>query len=509
MRKKVLVLDFGAQYSQLIARRVREFGVYCEIVDYHTPIDKLKSEEIEALILSGGPSSVNESDAPRISKEIFNLGKPVLGICYGMQLMSSLLGGSVVESKTKEYGHSKINISQKDILFQNIPDSLNVWMSHGDIVQTPPEGFVVNAKSENNLIAAISNESKKFYAVQFHPEVTHTDFGKEILKNFIFKVCGISQNWSMEQFIEEKITEIRQQVSDKIIVTAVSGGVDSTVMAVLLSKAVGKNLHCIFVNNGVLRKNEAEEVLDMYKELGIDVDYIDASDLFLKKLRGISSPEKKRKIIGKTFIKVFFKRAGKMDFLAQGTLYPDVIESVSVKGPSSTIKTHHNRVKEVLNLMKENKVVEPFSELFKDEVREIGQKLNLPEKVIWRQPFPGPGLAIRIISDVTPEKVKVLQESDYIVRKELEGKFSYDQIWQAFAVLLPVKSVGVMGDKRTYENVITLRIVQSVDGMTANWVDIPEEILRKISNRIINEVQGVNRVVYDISSKPPSTIEWE
>jgi GMP synthase (glutamine-hydrolysing) len=507
--QKVLILDFGSQYTQLIARRVREANVYSEIQPCTIPISKIKEFKASAIILSGGPSSVFEKDAPSVDKEVFGLGIPVLGICYGLQLIAHLLGGKVVPSTHREYGRAGLNIKQKDVLFNDVPDSSNVWMSHGDRVEKLPQGFYLVASSDTVVNTAIRNEKGTIYGVQFHPEVHHSDFGKTIVSNFLFKVAGLKADWNMKNFIKEEIAKLQRDVKGKVI-CGVSGGVDSTVAAVLLKKALGdENVYPVFVNNGVLRKNEADAVQKLFSTMGFKLHYYDESELFLNNLKGVEDPEKKRKIIGHTFIDVFYKAATSFNaqYLAQGTLYPDVIESVSFKGPSATIKTHHNvgGLPEKLNL----KLIEPFRELFKDEVRAVGRELGIPEDFIMRHPFPGPGLAVRILGDITKERVTVLQEVDDIFISMLKGHSLYNNIWQAFAVLLPVKSVGVMGDNRTYENVIALRAVTSVDGMTADWYHFPHEFLAKVSNRIINEVKGVNRVCYDISSKPPATIEWE
>ena len=508
MREKVTVLDFGAQYSQLIARRIRELGVYCEIKPFWENENVKKDPDVKAIILSGGPSSVFEKNSPSIPADFFFSNKPILGICYGMQLITHILKGEVTHSEVKEYGFSTIRLKDS-ILFSNLKSPLKVWMSHGDVVKKVPSSFSIIAESENKLIAAIEDSKNKIFGVQFHPEVTHTENGDKIFENFIFKIANIKPNWNMKTFIEEKTIEIKEFIKNRNVVTAVSGGVDSTVLSVFLNKILGKNLHCIFVNNGLLRKNEPEEVCLSFERLNIKVNYIDASKYFIKRLRKVTNPEKKRKIIGDAFLKIFFKEAGKIDILAQGTLYPDVIESVSVKGPSMTIKTHHNRVKGILKLIKENKILEPFKELFKDEVRKIGTELGIPEEIIFRQPFPGPGLAVRVLGEITEERLNILREADSILQEEIKKEPFYRNLWQSFCVLLPVKSVGVMGDRRTYENCIVLRIVESKDGMTANWSEIPNNVLRRISSRIVNEVKKINRVVYDITSKPPGTIEWE
>jgi GMP synthase (glutamine-hydrolysing) len=511
--EKVCILDFGSQYTQLIARSVRELKVYAEIVPYNYSLDKIKSENPGAIILSGGPSSMYEKNAPRISTEIFKLGIPVLGICYGLYIIADAFNGKLEASNQKEYGRAVIDIKGKSVLFKGLKLKETVWMSHGDKVAALPSGFKIIASSKNAYVAAIENSKEKIYGVQFHPEVYHTVNGKKVLKNFLFDICGFKGNWSMKSFVTQAVDSIRKEVGDGTVLLGLSGGVDSSVAAVLLKKAVGERLYPVFVNNGVLRKNEAEIVMKRFREnLDLNIIYVDASDRFLKKLKGVENPEKKRKIIGREFIKVFMqeaKKIGKFDFLAQGTLYPDVIESVSTKGPSDTIKSHHNRVPEVLKLIKSGRVIEPLKELFKDEVRVLGKELGMPDEVIYRHPFPGPGLAIRIVGDITKERLKILQNADDILVKEIKEAGLYNKLWQIFAVFLPVKSVGVMGDKRTYENVIAIRGVTSVDAMTADWAYLPEDLLRTISNRIINEVKGVNRVVYDISSKPPSTIEWE
>jgi GMP synthase (glutamine-hydrolysing) len=509
--ERVLILDFGAQYSQLIARRVRELHVYCEIFPYNTTIEQIKSFGPKGIILSGGPASVYETGAPISDKKIFDLDIPILGICYGLQLIGFQLGGKVNRSARREFGRARIVIDFHDDLFKNVADSTDVWMSHGDKLEELPEGFEPIAHSENAPICAVRNEKKKIFGVQFHPEVVHTKEGEKILGNFLFEVSGCRGDWSPDSFIEKSINEIRDTVGKEKVICALSGGVDSSVAAVLLHKAVGDQLYCIHIDNGLMRKEESKNVVKTFRDhFSIAIDFVDGSLTFLQRLDGIADPEKKRKIIGATFIEIFENEATKIEnakFLAQGTLYPDVIESTSFKGPSATIKTHHNvgGLPEKMHL----KLVEPFRELFKDEVREIGRTLGLPESFLKRHPFPGPGLAIRVLGHVTAERLETLRSADDIFLDELRANGLYDEVWQAFAVLLPVQSVGVMGDMRTYENTVALRAVTSVDGMTADWAQLPYEVLAKISNRIINEVRGVNRVVYDISSKPPATIEWE
>jgi len=508
---KILILDFGSQYTQLIARRIREFKVYSEIFPYNKPISNIKDFHPKGIILSGGPSSVYDKDAPKISKEIFEIGVPILGICYGIQLITFIFGGNVHSSEKREYGFAQIEIKNVSKLFEGLQNSFQVWMSHGDKIDKLPNGFESIAFTENSPYAAIKSVDNTIWGVQFHPEVVHTTFGKDIISNFCFKICKATPNWNMGSFINQSVDTIRDAVKDKIVICGLSGGVDSSVAAVLIHRAIGDQLKCIFVNNGVLRKNEAEKVVKVFRDnFKINLKYVDAEELFLNKLEGVTDPEKKRKIIGNTFIEVFEKESqklGDVDFFAQGTLYPDVIESVSFKGPSATIKSHHN-VGGLPETMK-FKLIEPLRELFKDEVRELGHELGIPDDIIYRQPFPGPGLAIRIIGEVTKERLDILREADDIIVSEIKKTGLYREIWQSFGVLLPVKTVGVMGDERTYENVIALRAVNSVDGMTADWVKLPYDVLGKISNRIINEIRGINRVVYDISSKPPATIEWE
>ena len=510
-KEKILVLDFGSQYTQLIARRIRESKVYSEIFPYNVAIRKIREFNPKGIVLSGGPSSVYEKKAPLPDLAVFDLGVPVLGICYGMQLMAYILGGKVSKARKREYGKAELKITRKSGLFDRMPSKTDVWMSHGDRIEKCPRRFSSIARTDNSPVAAMSDTQKKFYALQFHPEVVHTPLGKKIIKNFLFTICGCKPTWTMKSFIESATHEIKEKVGQKSVVCGISGGVDSTVTAVLVHKAIGDQLTCIFVDNGVLRTGEAKKVeKTLRKYFHMNIDCVDASERFLTKLKRVIDPERKRKIIGNEFIRVFEEEARKIkgvQFLAQGTLYPEVIESLPFKGPSATIKSHHN-VGGLLKRMR-LKLIEPLRELFKDEVRVLGKELNMPEEVINRHPFPGPGLAIRIIGDVTKERCEILRKADAIVLEEIKDAGLYTKIWQSFAVLLPVKSVGVMGDERTYENVIAVRAVKSLDGMTADWAQIPYAVMGRISNRIINEVKGVNRVVYDISSKPPSTIEWE
>ena len=516
MTDRILIIDFGSQFTQLIARRVRESGVYSEI----HPFNKITKQNIidynpKGIILSGGPASVTESDTPRIPREIFDMGLPILGICYGQQTMVDQLGGTVKSSKEREFGRSILNVTADCNLFKGIwtvGNEKQVWMSHGDRVEALPDGFKIVGTSENAPYAAIANDDKNFYAVQFHPEVIHTPDGSTLLKNFTHMIAGCGGNWTMAAFKEQEIAKVRAQVNDGKVLCGLSGGVDSSVVAVLLHEAIGKQLTCVFVDTGMMRLNEAKEVVSLFRDhYNIQLIHHDASDLFLDKLAGITDPETKRKIIGATFIDIFEEEATKIggaDFLAQGTLYPDVIESISFHGgPSVTIKSHHNvgGLPDRMNM----KLVEPLRELFKDEVRRLGKELGLPKAFVGRHPFPGPGLAIRLPGDVTPMKVKILQLADAIYLDEIHKADLYDEIWQAFAILLPVQTVGVMGDARTYDFVCALRAVTSTDGMTADYYHFNMEFLGRVTNRIINEVQGINRVVYDITSKPPGTIEWE
>jgi GMP synthase (glutamine-hydrolysing) len=508
----ILILDYGSQYNQLIARRVRESQVYCEIHPFNVDLKTFESRPPSGVILSGGPMSVNDPGAPDLNAAVFDLNVPVLGICYGLQVMTHKISpGSVANAEKREFGRARISVLKRNELFAGLPDNSIVWMSHGDHIVNLPERFEVIACTDNAPVAAVKEATRPVYGVQFHPEVIHTEYGREMLHNFVRNICGLKGIWTPGSFIESTVEQIRETVGDGSVVCGLSGGVDSTVAATLIHRAIGDRLLCVFVNNGVLRKNEFEDVQRLYTEkLKLPVKAVDASSQFLDRLKGVSDPEKKRKIIGNTFIEVFDEAISGDDrftHLAQGTLYPDVIESVSFRGPSVTIKSHHNvgGLPEKMNLL----LLEPLRELFKDEVRSVGLALDIPKDFIGRHPFPGPGLSIRILSDVTREKVRLLQEADAIFIEELRTHNLYDSVWQAFVVLLPVQSVGVMGDERTYEHVVGLRAVTSVDGMTADWAHLHYEFLAGVSNRIINEVKGINRVVYDISSKPPATIEWE
>lgn len=508
----ILVLDFGSQYNQLIARRIRENKVFSRLVPHNITVKDIKKINPKGLILSGGPASVYAKNIPKPDSGIFEIGIPILGICYGMQAMAHILGGEVSKAGRREYGRAQLLIDDFEDLFSGLEKEITCWMSHGDYVSKMPSGFTQIAHTSNTRYAAIADKKQKLYGVQFHPEVAHTPKGNKIIANFLFRICKCKGTWSTKSFIDEAVTKIKETVGKGKVVCGLSGGVDSSVAAVLIHKAIGRQLNCIFINNGLLRKGEPEQVKRTFqKNFHINLHYVDAEARFLKKLNGVTDPEKKRKIIGHEFIRIFEEEArkiGGIEFLAQGTLYPDVIESRSAfGGPSSTIKTHHNVGG--LPLKMKLKLVEPLRELFKDEVRRVGKEMGLSDEIIWRQPFPGPGLAIRIIGEVTKTRLKLLREVDAVVLDEIRKSDMYREIWQSFAVLLPVKTVGVMGDERTYENVIALRAVTSLDGMTADWAKLPYELLGKLSNRIINEVRGINRVVYDISSKPPSTIEWE
>ena len=515
----ILILDFGSQFTQLIARRTREFQVYSEIHPYNLDVPKFIKENpgynVKGVILSGGPSSVLDKTSPKIKKKdidyLIEKGIPVLGVCYGLQLLAYYYGGKIHKSKHREYGHTKIKISSAGKLFKGTPKKLVVWMSHGDSVDFMPKEFKVTSKSESNIVSSFENDKLKLYAIQFHSEVNHTEKGEVILKNFVFGVCKVTNLFKPKSFINDTIREVKEKVGKSKAICALSGGVDSSVAAVLIDRSIGKNLICIHIDNGLMRKDESRKIIEMFKKhFHLNVNLVDASGLFLKRLKGVFDPEKKRKIIGNTFIEVFEKEAKKykgVEYLVQGTLYPDVIESVSFKGPSATIKTHHNvgGLPEKMHL----KLIEPFRELFKDEVRVIGKQLGIPKSFIGRHPFPGPGLAIRVLSDVTKQKLDILREVDEIYINGLREYKLYDDIWQAFAVLLPIQTVGVMGDERSYENVVGLRAVTSKDGMTADFYHFDKEFMSSISNKIINQIKGVNRVVYDISSKPPATIEWE
>jgi len=513
MTEQIVILDFGSQYTQVIARRIRECNVYSVILCHDTPAVEIAALAPSGIILSGGPSSVYAKNAPLSDKNIFALGVPVLGICYGVQLFAQFLGGKVEKGRKREYGKGVLTVKDASCaLFRNLPEMLQVWNSHGDKLTKLPRGFKSVAVTENSEYAAIENRSRKFFGLQFHPEVVHTPRGREIIANFVHGVCGCGKNWTMRNYVERAVEEIRTRVGTGKVILGLSGGVDSSVAAALLHKAIGDRLTCIFVNNGLLRGREAEVVQEVFRRnFKIKLQYEDASKLFLKRLKGVTEPERKRKIIGKTFIEVFqnaARRAGKAKFLAQGTLYPDVIESVPIDGnPAALIKSHHN----VGGLPKKMKfaLVEPLKCLFKDEVRQLGLELGLPKEIVLRQPFPGPGLAVRILGEVTPERCAIVRNADAIVVEEMKSNGLYYKIWQSFAILLPVRSVGVMGDERTYDYTIAIRAVESQDGMTADWVKLPYELLEKLASRIINEVKGVNRCVFDITSKPPGTIEWE
>ena len=509
----IIVLDFGSQFTQLIARRLRELSVYSEVWPPDTPMETIRARNPAGVILSGGPKSVSDATAPKCDPAVYTLGRPVLGICYGMQLMADQLGGRVAPAPSREFGHAQVTVTVQGAsaaLFAGVPADLRVWASHGDFVTAAPAGFSVVATSANAPISAMSDTDRALYAILFHPEVVHTEHGLEILRNFAYGVCGCTGDWTMASFVEEATARVRQQVGSGRVVCALSGGVDSTVAALIIHRAVGDKLTCIFVDNGVLRLDEAAQIRKRYERLQLPLVFADASRLFLDRLAGVTDPETKRKVIGSTFIDVFeteAARLGGVDFLAQGTLYPDVIESISIVGQSSMIKSHHN-VGGLPERMRMT-LVEPLRELFKDEVREVGRKMGLEEEFVVRQPFPGPGLAVRILGEVSPDRLTLLRKADAIVTDEVRREGWYTRLWQSFAVLLPVQSVGVMGDERTYEYTVAIRAVESRDGMTADWARLPHDLLARISSRIVNEVKGINRVVYDISSKPPSTIEWE
>jgi GMP synthase (glutamine-hydrolysing) len=512
MPQTIAVLDFGSQLTQVIARRIRECQVFSKIYHYSTPAAKLREDNVAGIILSGGPQSVYAKKAPHPDPAIFELGVPVLGICYGVQLMGHFLDGEVEHSKEREYGHGMLTIQKPGRLFADLPKKLRVWNSHGDKLTKLPPGFRAIGTTENSPFAAIEDLKRNFYGIQFHPEVFHTERGVDMIRNFLLGVCGVKQEWTTRDFITHAVEKIRDQVGKGRVLLGLSGGVDSSVAAALLHKAIGKQLTCVFVDNGLLRKGERETVEKLYGDhFHIDLRVVDASKLFLRRLKGVSEPEQKRKIIGRTFVEVFeksLKSIGHAEFLGQGTLYPDVIESVSIAGnPASLIKTHHNvgGLPERMKL----KLIEPLRELFKDEVRRVGEALGLPREVVWRQPFPGPGLGVRVMGDITAAKLEILRNADAVLQDEMMKSGYYYKVWQSFCVFLPVKTVGVFGDERTYDYVIALRVVESTDAMTADWAKLPHEVLQKISSRITNEVRGVGRVVFDISSKPPATIEWE
>ncbi len=512
MPQNIAVLDFGSQYTQVIARRIRECKVYSRIYPYNTPASKLRADGVVGIILSGGPASVLAGGSPRPDPGVFNLGVPVLGICYGLQLLAANMGGAVSRSDRREYGHGTLTIEDRGDLLHGLPATIRVWNSHGDHLTALPEGFQILARTENSTFAVIEHRERRIFGMQFHPEVSHSECGTEIIRNFLYRVCGCEGDWSMADYIDRSIREIQETVGDRRVILGLSGGVDSSVAAALIQKAIGDQMTCIFVDNGLLRLHEREQVELLFREnFSMDLRVVAAGDLFLDALAGVTEPEEKRKVIGWKFIEVFeeeLKTLEDVDFLAQGTLYPDVIESVSIDGnPAALIKSHHNvgGLPERMKL----KLLEPLRQLFKDEVRALGAELGLPRDVLWRQPFPGPGLGVRVIGEIRREYLEILRQADYILQEEMLASDYYYRVWQSFCVFLPVKTVGVMGDERTYDYVIALRIVESLDAMTADWARLPHDLIRKVSNRIINEVDGVNRVVLDVSSKPPSTIEWE
>ena len=512
MPQTIAVLDFGSQYTQVIARRLREFQVYSKVYRFDTPADVLKQDGVMGIILSGGPSSVFSESAPMPDPKVFSLEVPVLGICYGLQLLGRLLGGKVEKSTEREYGRGTLNILNQSDLFKDLPAEIQVWNSHGDRLIELPEGFMTIGKTENSNFAAIEHRERRIFGLQFHPEVFHTERGTDIIRNFLIDICQCKGDWTMAGYIDMSVAKIRETVGDKHVILGLSGGVDSSVAAALINRAIGDQLTCVFVDNGLLRKDEVQAVEKLFGDnFHMNLVVSRTADLFLDRLVGVTDPEKKRKVIGNTFVEVFeqeVEKIGEVDFLAQGTIYPDIIESVPIGGnPAALIKSHHNvgGLPERMKL----KILEPLNQLFKDEVRRLGEELGLPKSVVWRQPFPGPGLAVRVIGEITPERLRIVREADAILMEEMKAGDYYYKVWQSFAVFLPVQSVGVMGDERTYDFVIALRIVESIDAMTADWAHLPHTFLQKVSNRIINEVQGVNRVVLDISSKPPSTIEWE